>query len=96
VRWRKENEFLRGPLVGAIVLGLAAAALGLRGFGFASIAVCFLIFIPIVYGNSIFGLLTSPASRLLGMISYSIYMCHGFVLAAAHTALEHTIGMSRL
>lgn len=38
------------------------------------------IFVLFVYGNSLFGLLTAPASRCLGVISYSIYLLHGIVL----------------
>jgi len=37
-------------------------------------------FIGIACGNSLFGILTSRYSRLLGQISYSIYLLHGVVL----------------
>lgn len=37
-------------------------------------------FIAIVCGNSFLGLLTSNAARLIGQISYSIYLLHGFLL----------------
>jgi peptidoglycan/LPS O-acetylase OafA/YrhL len=34
----------------------------------------------IAAGNTIFGFLTSSASRMLGQMAYSIYMLHGIVL----------------
>ncbi len=39
-----------------------------------------IVFIIISNGNSIFGLLTSKASRLLGQLSYSIYLMHAPLL----------------
>lgn len=39
-----------------------------------------IFFIIIALGNSLFGLLQSKASKILGEISYSIYLMHGFVL----------------
>jgi peptidoglycan/LPS O-acetylase OafA/YrhL len=37
-------------------------------------------FILIASGSSVFGLLTSPASRMLGETTYSIYLIHGLLL----------------
>ena len=37
-------------------------------------------FIGIASGNSLFGILTHKTSRLLGQISYSIYLLHGILL----------------
>jgi len=39
-----------------------------------------LTFIAIACGNSFFGILTLPAIRLLGQISYGIYLLHGLLL----------------
>lgn len=41
------------------------------------------IFIPIAAGNNFFGILTNNYSRLLGQISYSIYLLHGICLFVA-------------
>lgn len=41
------------------------------------------VFIPIAAGNSLFGILTHNYSRLLGQISYSIYLLHGICLFLA-------------
>ncbi|MCX6925515.1 MAG: acyltransferase [Verrucomicrobia bacterium] len=38
------------------------------------------LFLAIVCGNDMFGLLTWPCSKYLGTISYSVYLLHGFVL----------------
>ena len=40
----------------------------------------FLFFILIVYGNPLFGILTSKPAKLLGIISYSIYLMQGAVI----------------
>lgn len=42
-------------------------------------------FVIIASGNSLFGLLTHPASKILGDISYSIYLLHGSVLFIVFT-----------
>jgi peptidoglycan/LPS O-acetylase OafA/YrhL len=39
-----------------------------------------LLFIMIASGNSIFGILSNTYSRLLGQITYSLYLLHGIVL----------------
>lgn len=39
----------------------------------------FLFFLPIVFGNSLFGLLRLKSSLILGEISYSIYLIHGII-----------------
>jgi peptidoglycan/LPS O-acetylase OafA/YrhL len=39
-----------------------------------------LLFIILASGNSIFGILSNTYSRLLGQITYSLYLLHGIVL----------------
>ncbi len=41
-----------------------------------------LILLCFIYGNSLFGLLSSKAARFLGTISYSVYLMHGIILFA--------------
>ena len=43
------------------------------------------LFYSVARGNSLFGMLTSRASILLGEISYSIYLLHGVVLYVLFT-----------
>lgn len=66
------------------------------------ICVC-LVFIAIACGNTLFGILSHHTSRLLGQISYSLYMLHGILLfitfkfvlgfeyAAAQSPMEYWI-----
>lgn len=44
-------------------------------------------FIFIACGNSLFGALTSPTSRALGEVAYSIYLLHGIVLFVTFTLI---------
>jgi peptidoglycan/LPS O-acetylase OafA/YrhL len=47
---------------------------------FIHVAIISLFFALVAYGNSLFGLLRLKSAILLGEISYSIYLLHGFVL----------------
>jgi peptidoglycan/LPS O-acetylase OafA/YrhL len=44
-------------------------------------------FIPVALGNSIFGILSLEPFRVLGDISYSVYILHGIVLYVLYTLL---------
>lgn len=72
-----------------LALALAAAALfypnTMDAWHVAMIALFFLI---VASGNDLFGLLTHPASLVLGEISYSIYLLHGIVLYLLFTTLD--------
>jgi hypothetical protein len=46
----------------------------------ASIVLIFAVFLVIVYGNNLFGVLTTTAAKYIGTVSYSIYLLHGIVL----------------
>ena len=50
------------------------------GFGNLQSSFLFVFFLSIIFGNTIFGLLSTRAARLLGMISYSIYMVHNIII----------------
>ncbi|WP_413724635.1 acyltransferase family protein [Sodalis sp. RH16] len=66
------------------VIGIVAIMLALLSRGdvtrIDNVLFVFIFFIPIVFGNSIFGLLSKPASVILGEMSYSIYLLHGVIL----------------
>jgi len=72
------------PWAGALVLAILAAAVA--GFSdatdYGALALLGLAFVIIACGNSLFGLLLQPASRLLGEMAYSIYLLHGLLLFA--------------
>ena len=52
----------------------------------------FIIFILIVLGNDLFGILSLKSSILLGEISYSIYLLHGVILYLSFT----TFGFAKI
>jgi peptidoglycan/LPS O-acetylase OafA/YrhL len=85
-RFRWEELCAQPLLSGIALLCIAAAVLGeifhllpnpARIFCFS---IAFVIFL---YGNNLWGLLTAPAARLLGTISYDIYLLHGILLYVA-------------
>ena len=47
------------------------------------------LFLSLVSGASFMGLLTCPAARMLGTVSYSIYLAHGVVLYTIFRAANH-------
>lgn len=73
---------LRSPIAAVVALVPLAACLLLDDgdFDLPSTLAAALLFVVIIGGNDLFGLLSSRAMRLLGEISYSIYVVHGLVL----------------
>ena len=61
---------------------LAAVFMFPGAFALAPVALLFVFFLFVVAGNSLFGLLASRPAKLLGTISYSIYLTHCVVLYA--------------
>jgi peptidoglycan/LPS O-acetylase OafA/YrhL len=59
------------------------------GYGYRVELLVGLAFLPIACGNDIFGLLNLKGLRLLGLISYSVYLLHGFGLYIARPLLIH-------
>jgi peptidoglycan/LPS O-acetylase OafA/YrhL len=58
-----------------------------------------LLFVPFVVfasGNSMFGFLTFRAMRLLGVLSYSIYLLHNFVLFLLSRLVNHYVSVGAL
>ncbi|MBE9031023.1 acyltransferase [filamentous cyanobacterium LEGE 11480] len=53
-------------------------------------------FTGILYGNSLFGLLTLKATRYLGIISYGVYLLHGIVLFITFHSLNRWIPVKTL
>lgn len=53
-------------------------------------------FFAIAAGNTFFGLLSHPATRLLGTISYSVYLLHCIILMFALKALRFVIDFNQL
>jgi peptidoglycan/LPS O-acetylase OafA/YrhL len=82
VRWPAFIRLCHGPLAALLALGCLIGAV--TGFGTVYQIVPTLLlsiaFAIICCGNSLFGILLLPASRVLGEISYSIYLLHGLFL----------------
>ncbi len=82
VRWPALCGFARGRLASLLVLACGAAAVGLfplaTDYGVLALLAC--AFVLVACGNTLFGLLLHPASRLLGEMAYSIYLLHGLLL----------------
>lgn len=77
-------DWLKSPA--AALLGLAALVTEMTVFhdcltDWLPIGLLAVFFAPVVSGNSYFGLLSRPASIVLGELSYSIYLLHGIVLS---------------
>ena len=69
--------------------GLALA--GGDGYGWAAFVPTALIFAPIACGNSLFGLLNLRPLRLMGVVSYSVYLLHGIGLYLARPLLTRAM-----
>ena len=57
-------------------------------WGLPQCALMFSFFLIVAHGNRLFGLLTSTAARLLGAVSYSIYLVHTIVLYVVLHAVD--------
>jgi peptidoglycan/LPS O-acetylase OafA/YrhL len=58
-------------------------------YGWKTIVCVAPLFACVCYGNSIFGLLSNRAARLLGMVSYSTYLIHAFMLQLMVLVVGH-------
>ncbi|HEX4332402.1 MAG TPA: acyltransferase [Usitatibacter sp.] len=61
-----------------------------------SVALLFVAFLFFAAGNTLGGLLTTRAAKLLGAVSYSFYLIHCIVLFVAFRLVEGTIGVASL
>jgi peptidoglycan/LPS O-acetylase OafA/YrhL len=92
VRSARICSLLSGPAGACIAIGCLGLAIIAFPNGF-KVPVIFLLsisFIAIACGNTLFGILVLPASRLLGDISYSIYLLHGLLLFVTFHFIETT------
>jgi peptidoglycan/LPS O-acetylase OafA/YrhL len=81
-RW---GEALKSRTATVVALGcLTALLLPLEPLGSArgwlEPLLLFVVFLIIAHGNGLFGLLTHPAAKYLGTVSYGIYLLHGIAL----------------
>jgi len=91
VRYPDIAKPFRGVFGTVLVLALLAAILVSVPTAYDPIAVAlfFAVFFIVASGNALFGVLTSRPIRLLGMVSYSIYLSHNFVLYLTFRLVNH-------
>jgi peptidoglycan/LPS O-acetylase OafA/YrhL len=99
VEWKGLASRLQGPAGSVLTLVCIATA----GYFFTTAyrlppaALFTVAFIPVVCGNTLFGLLTLPASRALGELTYGMYLWHGLALYFLfHKAHHHASALSPL
>ncbi len=75
-------ELLRSNTISLIVLLVVPLIwwTSIDPYSLATESLCFIAFLPIACGNSLFGILRITGLRTLGTISYSIYLIHCLVL----------------
>jgi len=56
----------------------------------------FLVFLTIVHGNTLFGILVRPWAKYLGIVSYSTYLLHGIVLYTGISLLNRATPVQEL
>lgn len=74
--WAAKSSATLIPLIGLVLVYM----IDYKPYGVLQYCITFFIFLFFLYGNTIWGLLKSPAAKLLGTMSYSIYLIHGIVL----------------
>ena len=79
---RPQAPALRHPLAAAAALAalVATAWPPARRYGVTQSLLLFPLFVCALYGNRFCGALTAPPARVLGLVSYSVYLTHGVVL----------------
>ena len=84
---------IKGKLVSSVVGFMIISSLFYPNtFDTIHVIFIFIIFILIVLGNDLFGILSLKSSILLGEISYSIYLLHGVILYLSFT----TFGFAKI
>lgn len=79
---------LRTPLVAALSLALVGYAMTQPDYNLKQMLALALPFAAMAAGNDLFGLLRSRGLKVLGEISYSLYLTHGLLLYGLFTLLN--------
>jgi peptidoglycan/LPS O-acetylase OafA/YrhL len=98
VRHPALHRTLGTPAAATVALCWCAGVLGLShasGYGWSLVAVVPL-FWTVAAGNTYWGALVHGATRVLGTISYSVYLLHGIVLLAILKAAGRVINLAEL
>lgn len=103
VRSDSIRRFAESRLASILCLGILVATVATfpSARGVIPLVMLSAVFVLIACGNTLFGVLTHPASRTLGEMAYSIYLLHGILLfavfrlfigtaeAASYSPIEH-------
>jgi peptidoglycan/LPS O-acetylase OafA/YrhL len=76
--------------------GLALVFTYPSAYGLMPSLLMFIFFLFVVHGNSLFGLLATRASKLLGTVSYSIYLVHCIALFVVMRAVNALVPVGAL
>ncbi len=82
---------LRHPAAAALPLACLAVAGGVPN-DWARLAATTVGFLPLACGNTLLGLLDLPGLRVMGIVSYSVYLLHGIGLYVARPVLNRWTG----
>ena len=87
VRWPAFRTFANGSAASLVILAALAITVLVFPSSYAVLPLLLLslAFSLIAAGNNLFGALSSPISRTLGEMAYSIYLLHGIVLFVLFT-----------
>lgn len=88
VRWPALCRFAAGSVASVALLACLAGVIASTEY--TALLLLGLAFVLIACGNTLFGLLMHPASRVLGEMAYSIYLLHGLLL---FTLLHFVLGV---
>lgn len=96
-----ERGWLDGHLTSAWMAPVPIAAIAVAltfqtPYHPASVALLFVAFVFFAAGNTLGGLLTTRAAKLLGTVSYSFYLVHCIVLFVAFRLVDGAIGVTSL
>jgi peptidoglycan/LPS O-acetylase OafA/YrhL len=97
-----DRQWLRGQLRPAWLAPVPIAALACIFFFFDTVyalapaALLFVFFLFVVDGNNLSGILSSTAAKLLGTVSYSLYLNHCIVLFVTMRAVNAVIPIGEL
>ncbi|MFM0354496.1 acyltransferase [Paraburkholderia nemoris] len=98
VRLPAVRRFSVGIPATALALGCATATAIYQPLIYTAAGAALLLipFTIIASGNSLFGLLTCRPARVLGLLSYSIYLLHNWVLYLTYRLINHYIPVASL
>lgn len=83
------KKLCRSPLASVIVVGMLVLTVKTADTAYLPHAavLLFIAFLIIANGNTMFGILTLRPARVLGLISYSVYLLHNWVISTVSWAL---------